>query len=413
MRLFSRKVGRRRYPVRPAAPLDSGESPRILFVSHEATRTGAPKIALQLLRHLGGRHEVVTETMFHNGGGMEGEFRRHGPTHTVGLPRKHDPGLSRKVSKIVARKMGGVPHLAICNSMESRFIAKELAEYQIPILFLVHELPSSYEPADYCDVFDVSERVIFPVETVRRAVELKTEIPSEKSVVLPQGLLDSQFGTRICHEQAKRQICQELGLSEKAKIVLGCGTLDLRKGIDHFTQVARQFLSQSGDPDVHFIWVGDGPQWTHSLHHYLLLDIEKTNVQDRIHFIGEREDVEPYFVGSDAFLLTSRVDPFPCVVHEAMAAQLPVVAFDQSGGASEAIADGAGVVIAYADHRQAAAALQQLMDDKMHADRIRQRGLRRVSEEYCFDRYANQIQSMVESVLGQPLSARNQARKAA
>ena len=56
--------------------------------------------------------------------------------------------------------------MAICNSMESRFIGYELQQLGVPVTFLVHEFPSSYEAEDYQQVYDYSERIIFPVEVV-------------------------------------------------------------------------------------------------------------------------------------------------------------------------------------------------------------------------------------------------------
>jgi len=60
--------------------------------------------------------------------------------------------------------------------------------------------------------------------------------------------------------------------------------------------------------------------------------------------------------------MSSRVDPFPCVIHEAMAASLPVIAFAGAGGAPEAIADGAGFVLPYADYGQVAATIRLMRD---------------------------------------------------
>ena len=141
----------------------------------------------------------------------------------------------------------------------------------------------------------------------------------------------------------------------------------------------------------------------HSPHHYVELDIGRTAANGQIHFIGERTNVDPYFVSADAFLLSSRVDPFPCVVHEAMAAGLPVVAFDQSGGAIEALQDGAGIIVPYGDYRQASAAIISLAEQPETADRIRQFAKRRVHQDYRFVDYAEKVLALIEESLSQKL----------
>lgn len=378
--------------------------PRLLFVSHEATRTGAPKIILNLLRHVVAQANVQCETILHQGGHLNWEFAQCSPVHCVDLPREFSDSLERKMDKIFHRKLSGVPDLAICNSMESRFVAHELRRLGLPIIFLVHELPTSYRVEDFETVYRVSEQIVFPVQTVLESVLAKAPFDRARTTVLPQGLLDPNFGKNYTRDACRQAICAELNLPPEAFIVLGCGTLDLRKGIDHFAAIARDAVRQaSADRPFHFVWVGDGPRWTHSPHHYIELDIGRTAAAGQVQFVGERKDVEPYFLGSDAFLLSSRVDPFPCVVHEAMAAGLPVVAFDQSGGAVEALSDGAGIIVPYGDYRQAADSLVQLAQQPLLAERIRRAAQKRVDAHYQFGDYAEKLIALIETTLQRKL----------
>jgi len=184
---------------------------------------------------------------------------------------------------------------------------------------------------------------------------------------------------------AYSQIRKELHLPENSFIVLGCGSLDLRKGIDHYVNIARRVIQNNHTTTpVHFVWVGEGARWTHSPYHYVQLDLEKTPARDHVHFIGQRNNVEPYFVGADTFLMSSRVDPFPCVVHEAMASSLPVITFADSGGASEAINNGAGFIVPYANYEQAANVISLLANQPEIAAGVREKSKERVFERYQF-----------------------------
>lgn len=325
MKLF-RKFRRHRKPL-------ADPRRRLLFVSHEATRTGAPKIILNILKHFHQTCDVQCESLLHSGGHLATEFENYSTVDCLNLPKTKNEDLRKRVAKFIGREKNNRPIAAICNSMESRFISHELHHLGIPTISLVHELPSSYSEEDYQNIFEISNKVVFPVHAVRDAADSKTPIPAGKSVVLSQGLLNPDFGQNISKERARTLIRRELGLPQDAFIVLGCGTLDLRKGIDHYAAIARKVTdtNNNGCP-IHFVWVGEGHRWTHSPYHYVQLDLEKTSARNFVHFIGERADVEPYFAGADTFLMTSRVDPFPCVIHEAMAAGLPIITFDNNGG---------------------------------------------------------------------------------
>lgn len=375
--------------------------PRLLFVSHEATRTGAPRIILNLLKYFRTNCDLTLESILLKGGQLATTFSENSLVDCFSLPPEPSDELAYRVKQVVQRERSNVPVLAICNSMESRFVAVELQRLGIPLISLIHELPSSYSDQDYRILFEVSQRVIFPCNTVRDETCEKVAVPDGKTLVLSQGLLDPDFCSGVDRNQAKQQIRTELGLPQNAAIILGCGTLDLRKGCDHFVNIARRFCeSRRTTTPVHFVWIGGGPRWTHSLHHYLDLDIQKTNAKGHVHFIGERSEVASYFLGANAFLLTSRVDPFPCVVHEAMAAELPIIAFQNSGGAGEAISNGAGLQIPYADYEQASYAIEMLIQQPSIGKALTEKALERVRTRYRFEDYASKILGLCESIVG-------------
>lgn len=400
MKLFGKSLFRKKHRKQ-----QTPESDRVIFVSHEATRTGAPKIILNLLYHFADQCDIHCETILQRGGHLATDFQQLSEVDCFNIESKDRAALTKRVESFVRRYPGPLPKLAVCNSMESRFIAQALADLGIPTVSLVHELPSSYTPEDFGMMFEASERIIFPADAVREAVDEAIPLPPGKNLMLPQGLLDPEFGTRISSTEARKQLREELNLPPDSFIVLGCGTLDLRKGIDHFAAAAREAMtlqSQIGNP-VHFVWVGEGPRWAHSPYHYVQIDIQKSAARDRVHFIGERSDVEPYFVGADCLLMCSRVDPFPCVIHEAMACGLPVLAFANSGGAVEAIDGGAGMVVSYADYTQIGETIRMLATQPAIASSIREKAIERVRTKYCFESYANKVIDVCEAVLGSDL----------
>ncbi len=400
MKIFGKKTS--------ISPPQASNKPRVLFVSHEATRTGAPKIILNLLKHFQYLCDADCETILHEDGQILGDFKCYSKVHHLYLPRQRSTELQKRIRNIIHQRRKPRPTVALCNSMESRFVAEQLAVHGVPVVALLHELPCSYSDTDYRLIYEYATKIVFPVQAVRDASHQKLAIPFGKDLVLPQGLLDPEFGSGLDREASRRQIRMELNLPDDAYIVLGCGTLDLRKGIDHFAAIARKVLKKDKrDRPIHFVWVGDGPRWPHSAFYYVQIDLRNSGTAANVHFIGERENVEPYFVGSDMFLLTSRVDPFPCVVHEAMASGLPVMTFEESGGASDALSNGGGLVVPYADIELASSLICSLARNPSMADAMRYKSLDRVQTEFRFDQYAEDIISLAESIAGRKFPRRD------
>lgn len=396
-------LARPRYRAQTTERNKSGDV-NLVVVSHEATLTGAPKIILRLLQEFASLPKVSCRTLLHNGGALVDDFREHSDVYMLDTKRKLVPHVGRMIRKSTRSLDRSKPTVALVNSAESRFIAKSLQDAGIPIVSLIHELPNSYEPEDFRLIESTSNQIVFPSQFVDKAAHSFVEIPRSKTQIMPQGLLDRDFGTRFERATAKRELASELGISRDAKVVIGCGTIDLRKGVDHFARAAHALIKNHDSQfDTHFIWLGGGPQHKHTPYHYVHMDLLRAGIDDRVHFLGERSNVEPYFMAADAALMMSREDPFPCVVHEAMACGLPMITFADAGGAPEALADGAGIVVPYGDTHQVAAELYRLTHKQDYYDHISQRACDRVRSHYDFRDYAARIAQLLSHEIGTDL----------
>jgi glycosyltransferase involved in cell wall biosynthesis len=97
---------------------------------------------------------------------------------------------------------------------------------------------------------------------------------------------------------------------------------------------------------MHFVWIGHGSDdYLMQLH----VEISRMGISNNCHFVGEQQDPYPFFAAADIFLLPSREDPYPVVMIEAALFSLPIVCFDQAGGASEFINEQLGVSVPYLD----------------------------------------------------------------
>jgi UDP-glucose:(heptosyl)LPS alpha-1,3-glucosyltransferase len=96
---------------------------------------------------------------------------------------------------------------------------------------------------------------------------------------------------------------------------------------------------------------------------------QQLGVGARIHLVGVRGEVGPYYGAADAMVLPTLYDPFPNVVLEAMAAGLPVITSTKCGGA-ELVKDGiSGYVCDALDRRALVQAMRQL-NNSSHCEQL-------------------------------------------
>ncbi len=124
------------------------------------------------------------------------------------------------------------------------------------------------------------------------------------------------------------------GVAADALVVGACGTLGWRKGTDLFLDLARRLPATVGGRPVTLVWVG-GPTRPGD-ERRTAAEVRLRGVGDRVHLVGEVDDVRPWLAGFDVLVHPAREDPFPLVVLEAGAQGVPVVGF-RSGGITEAL----------------------------------------------------------------------------
>lgn len=379
----------RRNSTPESAPID------VILVSHELTRTGAPAILLKLVEHLVARKGLQTLLLSAQSGALLDDFCEWTRVIDLAALRSGKIPIESFLNMLMMSFTAGTtPRIVIMNTACISSLTKLFHSRGFPVVTLVHEIASIIDFQDFKDIYDCSQLVVYPAVVVRNEAHSHYLLPACKTEVIPQGLLDPDFG-RIDKGDARASLLREIGAPPTAFIVLGCGNMDLRKGIDVFVKVAAAaIMAQASKPErppLHFVWVGGGPMHRHTPYWYAQEDVKRSHIGGNVHFLGPRSDTEPYFAGCDAFLLTSRLDPFPCVVHEAMACGKPVIAFDNSGGAPEAISDGAGVVVPYGDIAAVVSALHGLADDPVSAAAYGRRAEEVVRQKYSFNDYVDKL----------------------
>jgi glycosyltransferase involved in cell wall biosynthesis len=170
---------------------------------------------------------------------------------------------------------------------------------------------------------------------------------------------------------------QALGIDENARVVLGVGYGEVRKGLDLWPLLVRRVSAVC--PDVIFLWVGNVEP---SLRHWLDHDLRMTGHERRMLMPGHSTDIAGMYAAADAFAMTSREDPFPSVVLEAMASGLPTVVFEDSGGIVDLVREAGGICVPYLDVEEMGRELGRILQDPDRLAEMRSSLSRRINRDF-------------------------------
>jgi glycosyltransferase involved in cell wall biosynthesis len=348
----------------------------MLFVSHEATRTGAPRVLLTFLQWAARATDLRFEVLLRRGGPLEPEFRALAPTTVLderppdSWPARFERELGRgplqdpvlRAMKAARRRQ--LRHLRdfeviYLNSAASAPALDLLSPARRLVISHIHELEiqlehALHEPGALETLYGRTDRWVAAGDGVRAALVARGADPTE--VATHREFIERSPRPDPAGRDALRQA---LGIPRDAVVVGMMGTIEPRKGPDLFVALAQQLRSRHGD-GVRFVWIGasrDSP-W----HWPVEEDIRRAGLGGVLHLTGELEDPSAHLGLFDVFALTSREDPFPVACLEAAACGIPIVSFE-SGGMVEFLAHGGGTVVPALHVCAMASAVSRLIDD--------------------------------------------------
>jgi glycosyltransferase involved in cell wall biosynthesis len=127
-------------------------------------------------------------------------------------------------------------------------------------------------------------------------------------------------------------------------------------------------------------------------------EIAAAGLQERVTWLGEREDVPELVRALDILLLPSEEEPFGRALIEAMALEVPVLATNV-GGPPEIVQDGREGYLLAPDRPQAwAEAIARIAEDPELAARMGRQGRARAEREFSAERHVQGILDVYERV---------------
>jgi len=234
-------------------------------------------------------------------------------------------------------------------------------------------------------------RVVTTGERLRKELISGLSLAPEHVVSVPTGI-DLQRYTRAA-TRPRTDMRAELGIPQDALVIGMVATLRSWKGhaylLESFVNLVEAF------PSAHLLIAGNGP-----FREPLLERITASGLADRVHLIGQREDVPDVLGAMDVFALPSYANEgVPQAIMQAMAMELPVVS-TTVGAIDEAVEDGVtGYLVEPKNAGQLKARLAELLASEVLRRTMgvaaRKRAESRFSSERMLDAMENLFSQLV------------------
>ena len=401
---------------------------KVLFISHDANRAGSQLLLLQLLKHLRKRG-VPMHLLLCNGGELEGDFEK-----IVSITRLY-PEERSVLKKPIAGKI--LKKVQLFKHYEKRFLKEEndriIAElkskniglvfvnsianaevfhtflpffHDLPVVLFAHELAMSvkiYTRESHLDfLLSKTQHLIAVSKAVSSYYVTHFNFPKEQ--VSTFTLIDHHFIDKKRLEASPKLLETNYGIPSDALVIGGCGNAEWRKGNDIFNWIARSVIRQTTPLPVYFVWIGAGPQ--HEIYELIENDIKNMGLAERIVLIPPTPQALDYIARFDVFLLSSREDPYPLVVLEAALLEIPVVCFQDAGGAPELIESDAGYAVPFLDFNAASDAITRLVKDPELRKTMGKTARRKVLERHNTTKSIDNVEAIIQKYL--PLNVSEQ-----
>lgn len=369
--------------VKDAQEAVATEQKRIVIVCHDAHPHGAQLLCLNFAKEFSTKLHFDVDMIVLGEGQLIPKFQEYATVHQVNL----DIDPEEKVTELLGALRAKGASVAIVNTTVSGKMVPRLKEYDFNVVSLIHELPSVLKGFGLEEqaslIADYADKVVFPAHQVQIGFEAFVGRPLNQAIIRPQGIyLPSLLRQGASKKDVSKQVRFELGIPEDAVIIMCAGYADHRKGFDCFVKSCSDLMEQR--ENVYALWVGhmDTAFVEQSMEY-----AKQHGTESRFLFTGLVDDPRKYYAAASIYALTSREDPFPSVVMEALDALTPVVAFRDSGGFENLLKRDCGLLVKKDSIFDYTKALIYLVDNPKKAKELAVAGQSIVQDELSFYHY--------------------------
>jgi len=317
------------------------------------------------------------------------------PVHSLAL--KQNPFNIRKAYSLLKAFNPDVIHGTmyeggVVGTVFSKFLPKKP-----PVIWTVHE------PLEHYDKEPIRKRMqlrlwglmskmpdcIMYVSHLNQEQHLDWGFDNTKSIVIPNGVETSRC---FPNKPKGMEVRKSLGIPEDVFVIGKIARFHRQK--NHIGFLHSAALLAKKHPDVHYMLVGTNVDENNE---ELVSLRDELGLKDKVHMIGNRQDIPDVVNAFDLATLTSFGEAFPLTLGEAMVSEVPCVATDV--GDNDYIIGDTGIITPVNDDKAMAAAWQKMVEmDKDAFDRLGKAARQRCLDNFTLDQQVKQHQDLYEAL---------------
>lgn len=333
------------YQAKPTVvPVGSASRPiPLLAVTHNLNWEGAPRFEFELIRRLHASGAIRAEVISPFEGPLQEAYEREGipirVVHEVGFLT--GPKCTRKLyrdatARLARHILDGGFEVVHANTLQTFWAVEAANRAGVPSVWSVHEsepwrvcyrdIPRGIIPSALgCLAYPY--RVVF---TSRSSAEIWAEFNTSGNFEMIRVARDRELLRAMLEGFDRDRARRELGLGREDVCVLLLGSVCPRKG-QHDLAAAFAALPDPAAARLRCVVVGMRDREEYSRQLRAMVAALPADRRDRFTMIEETGDTAAYWAAADVFCCTSRVESYPLVILEAMAAGLPIVTTPVNG----------------------------------------------------------------------------------
>ncbi len=317
------------------------------------------------------------------------------PVHSLAL--KQTPFNIRKAYTLLKEFNPDVIHGTmyeggVVGTVFSKFLPK-----QPPVIWTVHE------PLEHYDKEPIRKRMqlrlwglmskmpacIMYVSHINQEQHLDWGFDNTKSIVIPNGVETSRC---FPNKPKGMEVRKSLGIPEDVFVIGKIARFHRQK--NHIGFLRSAALLAKKHPEVHYMLVGTNVDENNK---ELVSLRDELGLKDKVHMIGNRQDIPDVVNAFDLATLTSFGEAFPLTLGEAMVSEVPCVATDV--GDNDYIIGDTGIITPVNDDKAMAAAWQKMVEmDKDEFARLGKAARQRCLDNFTLDQQVKQHQDLYEAL---------------
>ena len=371
----------------------ASNKPTMLLTTHDCSHSGAPLLLLNIVKALENSHNMIIITTM--GGVLLPDFEQ--VSYVINLEQSQLNHIEN------TELVGGIFYTltqlniykAILNTVGGGLFVPYLESYSFTYAILIHEMLDVVSRMNWHTtvlpaIISASHhgaKIVFSSNCTLKQYQSKYDISASSINIISQGVFS--HSSSLDKKSNRESLRRTLAIPNDALVIMGAGKDIYRKGLDIFAHIADKFKTLM--PQCYFVFCGDTNEAK------ALLESNQHNKNFIFVNFVKPDEYKMLLNGADAFALTSREDSLPNVILDAASLGLPIIAFDECGGASELLIKINNILIAKKlDIQDFIEKLYQVLNNKVLYNDISKKSTAVIERDYSFSKYVQALLDLLD-----------------